>query len=74
MIVSDVNEMHEIVRNNSALSWDGWVVVKSVQDDYAEYLASGFYNREDSRWYRRERYPLHEFGWEIPDGVISNEK
>jgi hypothetical protein len=74
MIVKNSDDAHEIVNKNPELSWEGWTIVRTVQDDYAEYLAIGTFNREDGRWYRKEKFPLHEFGWDIPDSVVRDEE
>lgn len=74
MIVDSSLVADDIVKKNPRLSWDGWTIVYMTQDDYAEFLSVGFFNREDGKWYRRELFPLTEFGWELPDSVVENEK
>jgi hypothetical protein len=74
MLISDIKEMDKIVSQNDDLHWDGWNVVRVVQDDYAEYQSVGFYNRAMGKWYRRDIYQLDVLGWEIPDSVVGNEK
>lgn len=67
MILTEYTEAAEFVRNNDTLSWDGWNIVRDVQDDYAEYLPTGFFKREEGKWYKRVTFPLEADGWSIPD-------
>lgn len=69
MIIKTVEEAEEFVSRTPNFSWDGWNIVHSVQDDYAEYLLVGVFNKDDGRWYRRTVFPCVDQGWEIPDSV-----
>ena len=65
-----MKKMEEYVRNSNNLSWDGWNVVYKKQDDYAEYLVDGYFDRETGKWYRKTVYSCGENGWEIPNAVL----
>ena len=67
MILTDYTEAAEFVRNNKGWLWDGWSIVKETQNDYAEYLASGRFDRPTGKWYQRDVFPLDADGWVIPD-------
>jgi hypothetical protein len=69
MIISDLNKMEEIVDKNSNLSWEGWNVVQLIQDDYAEYLINGVFDKKKLLWYRKNVFPCTEKGWDIPESV-----
>jgi hypothetical protein len=70
MIVSNLEEAQEIVENTKTLGWEGWDIVQLIEDDYAEYLPNGVYNKDTNKWYRRISYELTPDGWIIPDKVI----
>ena len=71
MIIKTIDQADEIVNNNLNLSWDGWDIIYMVQDDYAEYLSIGIFDKKDGKWYKRIVFSYGESGWEIPDSVIS---
>jgi hypothetical protein len=71
MLISNIQDMERIVEEVPHLHWDGWDVIHIVQDDYAEYLPIGFYNRATKMWYRKEVYRPDKFGWEIPSAVMN---
>lgn len=70
MIIDDIVKMDILVEKNPNLRWDGWNVVQLIQDDYAEFLVNGVYDRETSKWYRKTVYACSEKGWEIPESVM----
>lgn len=70
MIISDQNDAEEIVNKNPNLSWDGWNIVHLIQDDYAEFLPIGFFNKSTKQWYRKKIYPCTEQGWDLPESVM----
>lgn len=70
MQITDMNQMEIIVNSNPSLSWSGWDVVQLIQDDYAEYLPVGVFNRETSKWYRKTVFPCTEDGWDVPESVM----
>lgn len=69
MIIQTMDEAEKFVKDHPNFSWDGWDIVYLIQDDYAEYLPTGFYNREENQWYRKSIYSYNK-GWNIPDAVI----
>ena len=71
MLISDIHVMEEIIAKNENLHWDGWNVVRSIEDDSAQYQACGYYNKVLGKWYRKETYFLDGIGWDIPDAVVS---
>jgi hypothetical protein len=70
MIVSDQNDVENIVNKNPDLSWDGWDVVHLVQDDYAEYLLIGVFDNSTRQWYKKTTYPCTDKGWDLPESVM----
>lgn len=71
MIIKTIDQAEELVKNNSNLSWDGWNIIYRVQDDYAEYLSVGVFNKSDGKWYKKIVFSYGDTGWDIPDSVIS---
>lgn len=69
MILQTMAEAEEFVNSHPNFTWDGWNIIYTIEDDYAEYLPSGFYNREENKWYRKSIYSYDD-GWNIPDSVI----
>jgi len=70
MKISDVNKMEEMVKANESLSWDGWNVIQMLQDDYAEFLPIGTFDKTTMQWYRKLVFVCTEDGWEIPESVV----
>jgi hypothetical protein len=70
MLITDLNKMEQIVSSNPSLTWSGWDVIQLTQDDYAEYLSVGVFNRETSKWYKKTVFPCTEDGWDIPESVM----
>ena len=70
MLINDIKQMEDIVNKHRHLSWAGWSVVSLKQDDYAEYLSEGFFDKSTGRWYRKSVYSCGDNGWEIPDSVL----
>lgn len=71
MIIQTLGEAEQLVDNHPNFTWDGWDIVYTVQDDYAEYLPIGFYNKEENKWYRKSIYSYEDSGWNIPDSVLK---
>ena len=72
MILASLNEAEAFVSKNKKVKWDGWIIIQDIQDDNAEYLMSGVYNRETGKWYRRIQYPYVDgTGWELPDSLTK---
>ena len=70
MKISDMQEMDEIVKASKSLSWDGWDVVHIVQDDSAEFLPTGTFDKLTLQWYKKTVFTCTEEGWEIPESVM----
>jgi hypothetical protein len=70
MRIKSLSEAEIIVENNPSLSWDGWDVIYVVQDDYAEFLHIGFFDKESGKWYKKFIFSCDSEGWDIPDSVI----
>lgn len=70
MLIKYLNEMEDIVSNSDSLRWDGWNVINLIEDDLAEYTVEGYFDRKNSRWYRKNTYFITENGWEIPESVM----
>jgi hypothetical protein len=71
MQIQTLEDAEAIVQSNSNLSWDGWTIVHSVQDDSAEYDVSGAYDRRVGKWFRRISYPVNGTGWDIPKSLLK---
>lgn len=70
MIIQTIDHAERFVKNTPNFSWEGWDIVYIVQDDYAEYLPVGIFNKEENKWYRKSVYSYGDHGWDIPDSVI----
>lgn len=70
MLVNNIEDMEEIVEKSQHLSWSGWDIVSVKQDDYAEYLVDGYFDKSVGKWYRKSVYSCGENGWDIPDSVL----
>jgi hypothetical protein len=71
MLVNDILDMEKIVDNSKYLHWEGWSVIHSVPDEYAEMSNEGYFNRSLGGWYKKKVYHCGTSGWDIPDAVIS---
>ena len=64
MLIKSLEQMEEIVENNSSLKWHGWDVVESTPDPMAfTKLNAAFVN---GTWVRTKTYSITTEGWEIP--------
>lgn len=70
MIIDNLDQMHAIVQDSKTLKWDGWSVLSLVEDDFAEYLPSGSYDRTTGKWYKKTVFHCTEKGWDIPESVM----
>lgn len=71
MKVIDLNQAEKLVNSNPNLSWDGWDIVFLKEDEYAEFLSSGYFDRNTEKWYRRQVFYCEDNGWSIPDSVLT---
>lgn len=70
MILKTIDEAESFVNSNESFSWDGWNIVKLIQDDYAEYLSIGSFNKNNGKWYRKIVFECSDYGWQIPDSEL----
>lgn len=71
MKITSLDDAERIVENNPELSWDGWNIVYLVQDDYAEFLHIGLFDKSSQKWYKKFVFECSQDGWDILDSVIS---
>jgi len=71
MKITSLDDAERIVENNPQLSWDGWNIVYLVQDDYAEFLHIGLFDKSSQKWYKKFVFECSQDGWDILDSVIS---
>lgn len=71
MKITSLDDAEKIVENNPQLSWDGWNIVYLVQDDYAEFLHIGLFDKSSQKWYKKFVFECSQDGWDILDSVIS---
>lgn len=64
MKITSLEKMEEIVKNNRALSWDGWTVLQSMTNIDGYHSKEGVYVK--GKWIVQKRYELTTTGWEIP--------
>tara|TARA_R110000803_G_scaffold166778_3_gene230098 strand:- start:116 stop:334 length:219 start_codon:yes stop_codon:yes gene_type:complete len=67
MLVTNLEDMENIVRSNKDLSWDGWDVVKYKKNMLSQFNKSG--SLRNGQWYSRSSFPLTESGWSIPNSL-----
>lgn len=68
MIVTDLEQMENIVSKNKNLYWDGWVVVNRYKSDKAKTSKYGIYFKND--WYMSKRFEPSRNGWDIPERLV----
>ena len=68
MLVSNLNQMEQIVDGHPDLSWDGWDVVLKRQSNNAQYDTKGVFI--NGQWYKKYIYPITESGWYIPEKFV----
>lgn len=71
MKIASLDEAERIVNSNPSLSWDGWNIVHTVEDDYAEFLHVGVFDKSSEKWYKRTVFTCDKDGWLLPDSVIT---
>lgn len=74
MLINNLEDAEAIVNAHPWLEWDGWVILHKSQDDYAEYLVTGMFDKETRQWYKVDRYYPSEQGWDLPDRIIPRWK
>lgn len=69
MIIKNLEQMEEIVRKNSSLSWDGWSVINRYKSDKARTSKYGVYFK--GKWYMSQRFEPTRNGWDIPERLVT---
>lgn len=65
MIISDLNQMEEIVSSRSDLEWNGWDVVKYTENSASFMSVDGAFR--NGKWYKKQVYSVTESGWKVPN-------
>lgn len=68
MVITSLEKMEEIVSKNKSLSWDGWTVIHSRQNDNGYSSKNGAYR--NGKWYIQNRFEVTEKGWNLPDKFV----
>jgi len=64
MLISSLDQMESVVKNNKSLKWDGWDVIHFYPSEKGRTSRWGI--RMGNKWFLHKRYPVTEQGWEIP--------
>jgi hypothetical protein len=67
MLISDLEEMENIVSSNDNLAWNGWDVVSYTKNGNAMFSQNAEYR--DGQWYKTKVFPITEDGWNIPNNI-----
>lgn len=70
MIVTNLEQMENIVSSRKDLSWSGWDVVKHSVNSNAMYSVDGEF--KNGKWMKKKTFPLTETGWNISISVGKN--
>lgn len=70
MLVTDLQQMEQIVLSQSDLEWEGWDVVKYVANPNALFTKDGAFRQ--GKWMKKKVFPLTEKGWHLPN-IIGRE-
>ena len=68
MIISSLEKMESIVKNNKSLRWDGWNVVELIASQDAMFETNGVFI--NGTWYMKKLYPCNTNGWKIPQKYV----
>lgn len=68
MLIKSLDKMEQIVKDNRALSWDGWDVVDRKSAPTAWRSKDGVFHK--GRWYLQRIYQVTEDGWHIPKKFV----
>lgn len=69
MLITSLEKMEEIVKNNNNLSWDGWTVIENRTSENGAVSKDGAY--VDGKWIVQKRYDANADGWEIPNKLVG---
>jgi hypothetical protein len=67
MLVTSLEEMEHIVSSRGDLSWDGWDIVKYINNSNALYAKDSEFR--DGKWMKKKVFPLTEDGWYLPNSI-----
>jgi hypothetical protein len=65
MLVTDLQEMEDIVSQRSDLEWYGWDVAQYKKSGESMFHKDGIY--KNNTWYKRKIFPITSQGWNIPE-------
>jgi hypothetical protein len=63
--------MEKIVASHRELTWDGWTVVQSYQNNIGWKYPNGAFIK--GRWYTQKRYVPGSDGWDIPSKLVRQD-
>jgi hypothetical protein len=69
MLITSLEKMEEIVKNNNNLSWDGWTVIENKTNENGAMSKDGAY--VEGKWIVQKRYEATATGWEIPHKLVG---
>lgn len=69
MLVTTLEQMENIVKNNKSLSWDGWSVISKYRSDKAR--TSKYGKLINGNWYITQKFVPERSGWNIPEKFIN---
>lgn len=69
VIVSSLEKMSDIVKNNKTLMWDGWSVVQVIPSNKARTSIHGKYL--NNQWVLVKRFDPSRVGWDIPEKILG---
>ena len=69
MLITSLEKMEDVVKNNDDLSWDGWTVVENRTKENGAMSKDGAY--VDGKWIVQKRYEITADGWEIPNKLVG---
>jgi len=68
MLIKSLDKMEEIVKQNRALSWEGWTVLDRKFSPTAWRSKDGVYY--NGKWFLQRKYEPVEEGWHIPKKFV----
>lgn len=69
MIITDLNKMESIVKNNKSLYWDGWTVVNFYNTEKGR--TSKYGAIVNGKWSIVKRFEPTKSGWDIPEKMVE---
>ena len=65
MIITDLNQMENIVNSRNDLEWEGWNVIRYTKNDASFMSSDGAFR--NGQWHKKQVYELTEMGWKVPN-------